>query len=178
MNNDYASHMMILAALGRAIGHDVFNVVEMGCGFFSTPLWLNKDIWTSVRALFVFEHNAAWRSRIDCITFDSRLSFWSAERPCAILNADIIFIDNGDTKKQRLEAIALVVERNPTGLVILHDADEQQYLDAILPHFEHKLICTNEYPYTGLFWNGDRWSEEQIMKIINGIEAYKCLQLT
>ncbi len=180
MNNDYASHMIILAALGYTVGHSrkITHVLELGCGLYSTPQWFNRMTWPHIKSVVSYEDNPIWRRHVRFVIRDPRFTLTDIW-PSSINTADIILIDNGQDEIDRLGAIGYVTQaQNVTGMVILHDANEPQYMAAIEPHFDHCIIYTGAYPHTALLWNGDRWNEEHINYQLDGIEEYECLQLT
>lgn len=168
--NGYASHMALIATLGRAIGNQIVHITELGCGYYSTPMWWNTELFPLVRSVKVYEHNLKWARYIRYINRIATIDHF----PESVEYADIILIDNGDDVVERLAAITHVVNHNPTGLVILHDADEQQYIDAIALHFEHCIIYTGAFPHTALLWNGERFDHDVIKECTIEAEKYEC----
>lgn len=178
MNNNYASHLILLAALGRSsIGYEVIRIAELGCGLYSTPMWLNKNIWPRVESVISHEHNLAFSRFIHYITNDQRLTI-AAHFPITADNADLVFIDNGDDRQERTQGIQHVIDSCSAGLVILHDANEHEYMQLIEPYFENCIVYTGAYPHTAVLWNGDRWDYEEIKASMKVAEVYECLQLT
>jgi len=171
---EYSSHLALLATLAKIVSREIVHIVELGCGLYSTPMWLNCSIWPFVHSVNSYEHNPQWLRHVGYITRDPRLTLMD-EYPLAVDYADLVFIDNGDNRQQRLTGIEYVVKYKPTGLVILHDANEQTYMQAIEPHFDNCLVYTGAYPHTAILWNGNRFDYTEIKASFSITETYECL---
>lgn len=175
--NGYMSHLVLLSTLARIVSRDVAHVVELGCGFFSTSMLLNRNIWPFVHSVISYEHSPEWSRYIEYITRDPRLTFMD-EMPFSISLADLVLIDNGDNRADRIKGIRHVIECDAGSLIVLHDANEREYMQAIEPHFENCIVYTGAYPHTAILWNGDRWDYDEIKACMKVAETYECLQLT
>jgi len=175
--NEYASHLALLSTLARVVSREIVHIVELGSGLFSTPMWLNRSIWPFVHSVNSYEPDPVWARYIEYITRDSRLTIMD-KMPPSIDFADIVLIDNGDNRRERVQGIRHVIGYETTGLVILHDANELEYMMTIEPHFENCLVYTGAYPHTAILWNGDRWNYEEINASMKITETYECQQLT
>src|SRR6185312_1569707 len=62
-NNDYATHVPILIGLARM--REIRNVLEFGCGYFSTLTFLNRSAFPHVERLHTIENDVSWSETIN-----------------------------------------------------------------------------------------------------------------
>ena len=65
MPRDYGSHIEPLNLLAGCISDNVKNVVELGSGLYSTPMWCNRDLWPCVDSVISYENDDNWVGYFD-----------------------------------------------------------------------------------------------------------------
>ena len=154
------THVPILKALASVFKPR--NVLELGSGLFSTPLFLDGSVFDALGFLQVVENDPAWRNVVcERIGNDPRMDYWLIEGEVAavvteldIAEFDLIFCDDSRSGRERCATIrAIAPYVSPDALVVIHDYEEQQYQDASLA-FDHQFIFDRWNPCTGVCWNG------------------------
>lgn len=167
----HASHIFILAALGRTL--TAKNIVEYGGGIYSTNLcFLNRSLFPHVQSVITYESDSAWIARIRYMAnFDKRHRI-IARLPTKrqIQRADLIFIDNGPGHEGRKSAIDHCLSSKPEGLIILHDAQEEQYSLPLEDKMKHMIYIDCVYPHVALFWNHADYIEQQMSDWLSHLE--------
>lgn len=160
--NDYATHLPILIGLAGAI--EIKSVLELGCGEYSTPTFLNKFVFPSLIALESFETDQIWLDQVSTLVvedprFSGRLVhgvMGQAIQRADLESYDLIFVDDSTSGEERASTIVAIATRQPKrALVVIHDFEIQAYRDAAKA-FESRFIFKSFNPQTGIVWNGDR----------------------
>src|ERR1051325_1354541 len=159
-SNDYATHIPILVGIAQRF--TIRRVLELGCGPFSTPTFLNTEVFSDLEQLDSYETDHSW--------FDKSVTAFARDwryRPhfvngamSASLNEtelsrfDLIFVDDSTTVIERAETIRRLASRpSPTQLIAIHDFEISDYREAAST-FEHQQIFRAFTPQTGVVWNG------------------------
>lgn len=159
---DYATHLPILIGLARAF--EIKSVLELGCGEYSTPTFLNKLVFPSLIALESFETDQVWLDQIstsvvDDERFSGRLvsgSMRQAIQRADLESYDLIFVDDSTNSEERASTIVAISNRQPKrAVVVIHDFEIQAYRDAARA-FESRFVFKSFNPQTGIVWNGDK----------------------
>jgi hypothetical protein len=158
--NPYATHVPILA--GLAVIRDVRRVIELGCGNYSTMIFLDRVAFPSVERVDSYENDKEWASKmIGLAGGDSRLHMTVDAKPMADLvrqanldECDVLLIDDSQTAAGRSATIEAVASARPLRpLVVIHDFEVVSYRRAARG-FDNRLRLTCMNPNIGLAWNG------------------------
>src|SRR5690349_15789849 len=68
----WGSHLPVLKAIGRICPH-ISHVVELGCGRYSTPTFLDKACYPNLTRLTSLENNETWAKQVQSCIADVRL---------------------------------------------------------------------------------------------------------
>jgi hypothetical protein len=157
--NCYATHVPIL--IGIAGIREVRNVLEFGCGMYSTLTFLNAAVFRHLERLESVENDAAWAETIqETAKSDARwtLTLIDGEISDAVSTLDLeafdlILIDDSQTSEQRVCTIREVSKRAPhRPWVLIHDFEVADYRRAAAGFRQgHRFKAYN--PNTGLLWN-------------------------
>jgi len=150
----YNTHLPVLYALGEALS--IRQVVELGPGIYSTPTFLNREVFADVDRVLAIEDNAGWVAAIQDACPDERLIVCAVPRgPGHLLPyiedmraADLIFIDDTG-QRQRVETIRFVADLRVPGLVVIHDYRNPRYIAAAV--FDQIVVTPFD---TAVCWNG------------------------
>lgn len=156
----YATHIPIL--IGVAAAYLPQRVVEFGSGNFSTMMFLDTNVFPSVRRVESYENNRDWLQRIEGkIAGDPRAACYfcegrmkdavSSEKLAA---ADLIFVDDSMSGWERaytVKEVARTCSEHP--ITIVHDYDLPGIRMACRK-FEHRFAFTQFTPQTCAVWNG------------------------
>ncbi len=130
--------MPVLIPLGRS--GRVRRVLELGCGPYSTGLFLDRRCFPRLQQLVSIEDNADWHhSVLSKLGADSRLDLRLAPDGAAVaaktldISAfDLVFIDDSKTGAERVRSIECVMSKLcPGTTVLIHDFEFQPYQDAV-----------------------------------------------
>lgn len=153
MIDPYSTHMEFL--LKHCAGAE--SILELGCGKYSTPLFLNRSLFPQMKRLVSVENDQEWADRIASDHVDPRFNLIVNPTPVAdflsLLNLtdyDLIFVDNA-SMKERISAIEYLARNIFTSRVVIHDFEIQEYRDAAKP-FTHMLVDWFRTPSTGMVW--------------------------
>lgn len=158
--NCYATHVPVLIGIARI--REVRNVLEFGCGYYSTLTFLNAAVFPHVERLESVENDAAWAETIqEGAKRDSRwtLNLVDGEISESVSTLDLeafdlILIDDSQTSDQRVCTIREVSRQSPhRAWVVIHDFEVEDYRRATGRFFRegHRFKAYN--PNTGLLWN-------------------------
>ena len=157
--NDYATHVPILIGLSSI--REIRNVLELGCGRYSTLTFLNRSAFPHLEQLRSVENDTAWAETIsEAVKNDRR---WSLTRVAGgIADAvsmvdleefDLILIDDSQTATQRASTIQAICSKDPRrAWVVIHDFEVSEYRRAS-SGFRQKYAFKVYNPWTGLVWN-------------------------
>jgi hypothetical protein len=156
--NDYATHIPILIGLARM--REIRNVLEFGCGYYSTFTFLNASAFPHLERLQSVENDVAWAEMIRESAQDDRWNLKLVDG--GIANAvssldletfDLILIDDSRNSEQRSATIRSVASRQPQRpWIVIHDFEVEEYRRAA-SGFKKRHAFTAYNPETGLVCN-------------------------
>ena len=171
--NCYATHVPVLIGIARI--REVRNVLEFGCGYYSTLTFLNRAVFPHLQRLESLENDAAWAETIqESANNDSRwmLNLVDGEISDSVSTLDfeafdLVLIDDSQTSAQRVCTIREVAKRAPhRPWVVIHDFEVEDYRRAASGFRQvHRFKAYN--PNTGLLWNNTTHARR--MKSIDSI---------
>jgi len=138
---DYGSHLPTLATAHRLRG-PWHQALEFGSGDYSTSWFLELE---ELQLLVSVEADPDWRSRWQR-RGDARHHV--LERRVTPAGFDVVLIDDGrsdghpDGMQTRLETIHFVMPRR-TGLVLVHDANVPEYVEALDQYDPFQIVHTD-----------------------------------
>jgi hypothetical protein len=157
--NDYATHVPILIGLARM--REVKNVLEFGCGHYSTLTFLNRAAFPQLRRLHSIENDAAWSETIqELAKHDERWTLQLAGSHIAdtvtdldLESFDLILIDDSKTSAERVATIGAVAKKQPQRpWIAIHDFEVGEYQEAASA-FRRRYKFRAYTPKTGLIAN-------------------------
>lgn len=156
--NDYATHVPILIGLARM--REIRNVLEFGCGYYSTFTFLNRSVFPHLERLQSVENDAAWAETIRESAKDERwtLKLVNGEIVNAVSSLDLetfdlILIDDSKNSEQRSATIRSVASKQPQRpWIVIHDFEVGEYKKAAA-RFKQKHAFSAYNPATGLVCN-------------------------
>src|SRR5688572_6204366 len=111
-HDPYSTHLSVLHALGAALR--IEQVLELGAGYYSTPMFLNRKYFPHLKTLVSDEPNNEWREKVRRqIGSDRRWMLVSMPTEGVIADLswyDLIFIDSGETEADRVPVIEAVAK--------------------------------------------------------------------
>jgi len=158
--NDYATHVPVLIGLARI--REIRNVLELGCGYYSTLTFLNRSAFPHLERLESVENDASWAETVAEVARSnqrSTLAFTDGEIADAIADIDLetfdlILVDDSKSAAQRSETIRAICARGPRRpWIAIHDYEVSDYRRAAW-NFRQKYSFKTYNPWTGLVWNG------------------------
>lgn len=171
---DYATHVPVLT--GLASTYQVRRVLELGCGRFSTPTFLNRSAFPDLELIVSIEDNRSWadevrrlcdgdeRLRLECVP--SPVRDWV--RSSQIDGFDLILVDDSITASDRAATIRALLSRvSQSYLIVIHDFEVAAYQMAAAGA-EHRFAITAVNPNVGICWQ-DREIDELNLKHINRV---------
>ena len=157
--NDYATHIPILIGLARL--REIRNVLEFGCGRYSTLTFLNRSAFPRLERLHSIENDDVWASTIEEAAKDDprwTLQRVNGEVSETIANLDLesfdlILIDDAKTSAQRAATMRAVGRRQPQHpWIVIHDFEVEEYRRAA-SGFKHSHRFRAYNPETGIVGN-------------------------
>lgn len=157
--NDYATHVPIL--IGLASIREIRNVLELGCGHYSTLTFLNRAAFPHLERLRSIENDTAWAETInEAVKNDGRWSLTNVAGEIAesistldLEKFDLILIDDSQTATQRASTIQAICSKDPRrAWAVIHDFEVKEYRRAA-SGFRQKYAFKVYNPWTGLVWN-------------------------
>jgi hypothetical protein len=157
--NDYATHIPILIGLAR-LG-EIRNVLEFGCGRYSTLTFLDTSAFPHLERLQSIENDDAWATTIQTAAQEDRrwsLQLVDGEMSKTVSDLDLeafdlILIDDSKTSVQRAATIRAVASRQPQHpWIVIHDFEVDEYRRAA-SGFKHRHRFRAYNPETGVVAN-------------------------
>jgi Methyltransferase domain len=157
--NDYATHVPVLIGLARL--RKVRNVLEFGCGHYSTLTFLNRSAFPDLERLHSIENDDSWATTIEqTAKHDDRwtLQLVKGEIADSIAHIDLeafdlILIDDSKTSTQRAATIRTVARKEPRHpWIVIHDFEVEEYREAA-SGFNHRHRFRAYNPETGVVGN-------------------------
>jgi hypothetical protein len=135
----YESHLAVLDTLPFK------HVLEFGAGEHSTAFFIERAI--SVTSV---ETDPEWLDWATLKYLDADNLTLTRTRPKSLAKFDLVFIDDGQTSKQRVETLTWVMSRKNRPMTVVHDAEVPEYravLDGMCTMYE--LRC-EQSPFTAV----------------------------
>jgi SAM-dependent methyltransferase len=177
--NDYATHVPILIGLARM--REIRNVLEFGCGYYSTLTFLNRTAFPHLERLHTVENDISWSETINEVAkTDERWTLQLIKGEIAdcvakldLESFDLILIDDSRTSTQRVATIRAVAGKQPQRpWIAIHDFEVGEYQAAASGFRQrHKFKAYN--PETGLVANS-RLNTRHLARLLK--ENSKALQ--
>lgn len=164
--NDYATHVPILLGLARM--REIRNVLEFGCGRYSTLTFLNRAAFPHLVQLHSIENDSSWSETInDLARGDDRWTpqlvrgnIAEAVSDIDLECFDLILIDDSKTSAERAATICAVAKKQPQRpWIAIHDFEIGEYQQAASA-FRRRYKFRAYTPKTGLISNSaidTRW---------------------
>lgn len=153
----YASHLPVLIHTLRCLGTSVRSILEIGCGFYSTPILAAFSLASGCEHV-VIETERKWAesvSRVFGITVDSFST--GCLPPHTHRKWDVVFIDSAVAASRAGYALAL---RNQARVILLHDSnlnwDRAYHYKTLYPQWRFYVNFTETYPHTLLLTNDEQ----------------------
>lgn len=165
MTDPYGSHTDVLKALALEV--PVRRVIEFGGGKYSTPLFLDRDVFPDLRELLTVETDPAWVSEIRSGDPRHRLILVdrAAEAAGMSVGFDLVLVDDSDSMTFRIDTLFAVSDARPDGLVVVHDFEHSEYREAT--RFDHVAVSSRSVPWTAVAWNeGSRHGSARLHRIV------------
>jgi hypothetical protein len=130
----YGSHVPTLIACAAVVRPQ--RVLELGCGLYSTPLFLDLDYWPALQDITSIETDGQWFQRVvSLLGHDPRwkpqlvkttVAEWlrSERNGLDIGGYDLIFVDDSAGVLQRAETLDALFSIKPTCPVVVHDVEQ------------------------------------------------------
>lgn len=131
----YGSHVPVLLILAKLLKPE--RILELGCGTYSTLLFLNSDCFPSLKYLVSIETDCHWLDRVSAVVGrDARwqpqmvdagfsvadwLRFGSIRS--ALTEFDLIFVDDSQNHVQRRGTLNVLLSFRPLCPIVVHDVE-------------------------------------------------------
>jgi hypothetical protein len=157
--NDYATHVPVLIGLARM--REIRNVLEFGCGYYSTLTFLNRAAFPHVERLHSVENDSSWSELISEVAKNDKrwnLQLFEGEIADSVSTLDLerfdlILIDDSKTSAHRAATIRAVANRRPhRPWIAIHDFEVGEY-KAAASGFRQRHTFKAYNPETGLVAN-------------------------
>lgn len=111
-------------------------MLELGCGLYSTPLFLDSNYWLALQDITSIETDGQWLQRVvSMLGHDSRwkpqlvkttVGEWLRPGGGSIDTAkfDLIFVDDSAGVVQRSETLRSLLSLNPRCPIVVHDVEQ------------------------------------------------------
>lgn len=145
-----ASHIPVLTLLPKLA--TIKRVLEIGAGELSTPLFLERGVYSVLECLDSVEDSHYWTTKItQQLGMDERLHLLS-EIPGKEKWYDLIFIDGPQESERRIEIIKALTISPGAPVVVLHDS-ETGLLPAVDSSLAHHFTFNWITPHTSIVSN-------------------------
>ena len=147
-----STHIPVLVALG--LTRPIHRVLELGAGWYSTPTFLNRKVFPQLKQLVSVEDNFVWRETVSNAHRSDKRLIMTEEIPQLLTSSyDLIFVDNATDLSVRAATIRRVAEETCNVLVVIHDAEDVNYIPEIARFENHHTIKTYQ-KWTAIASNG------------------------
>lgn len=147
ITNAAGSHLTILSKLCI---HTNGHILELGAGYFSTPLLY----WTAKRNNKIFRSYDTKKVWVRMLGEPVQLVRDWANIDLFEMHWTIAFIDHGDALKRKDHAIAL---KDKADFIVLHDTEPEHEniygYNEVWEHFQYRKDFTDLYPHTTVLSN-------------------------
>ena len=161
---DYATHIPILIGLAKI--REIRNVLEFGCGHYSTLTFLNASAFPHLQRLHSVENDHSWAQTIEEVAKNDlrwRLQLVNGEISESVAELDLesfdlILIDDSKTSGQRAATIRAIAAKEPKHpWIVIHDFEFGEYRRAAST-FPHRCRFRAYNPETGVVGSRvDEW---------------------
>lgn len=130
----YGSHVPVLMLCASILKPQ--RVLELGCGYYSTPVFLNRELCPSVEQLTSVETDDQWLGRLRALHgHDGRwkpqlakdgTAQWLGESQHReeLSGYDLIFVDDLQASSGRPRTLGALLAQKPSCPVVVHDVEE------------------------------------------------------
>lgn len=177
-DNPYATHVPVLIGLARIL--NLQNVVEFGCGRFSTLLFLNPSAFPHLKQLESYENDREWIESVKMRASEDerlKLNFVESEMHEAVDgisfdNCDLIFVDDSTDATERARTIEQIAKRSlSSSVVVIHDYEVMEYQRAA-KRFPHRFTFDALNPNTGVAWSDHKVDRESLRRLNRLVKRY------
>ena len=133
-------------------------------------MFLNREVFPDLDILVSLEDDPAWEETVRLAAGpDDRLDLRTVPTvasglPTDISEFDLIFIDDSRTCAERTSTIVNVHERNPSGIVAIHDFEQRSYRRAARL-FSHRFVFRSFTPQVGIVWSGADVDRRELSRV-------------
>lgn len=152
----YASHLPVLSFVAMRLHDKIDSVLEVGCGYYSTPLLSVLAAGKGLRRT-ILESDREWAAQISDLFGVAVTQFNAEELPASVVRQwGLVFIDSAIEAARARHAIRL---REYAKVIILHDSnpdwDAHYRYSEIVGEWKHAKQFTKCYPHSLLLTNDD-----------------------
>jgi hypothetical protein len=152
----YATHIPVLVACARLFRPS--RILELGSGFYSTPLFLNRQIFPDVVEVCSLENDPVWFQTLSGVE-DPRLKRRLVEGPMHTAVAkmdlsgfDVIFVDDSNHARHRRRTLQSLRQAVGRQVIVVHDVDQWRIRFAT-NSFPNHHIMHGITPQTAVVWD-------------------------
>lgn len=169
--NPVASHIPVFIGISKII--KIHKILELGSGNYSTPLFLDKQIFPDLEFVVSYENDILWYNEIkQKFLNEDRLKLKYCDalmkdivKDLDISEFDLIFVDDSREAKLRSQTIECISKKiNNKNFLAIHDFEVKAYKEATgteLKKFKFDAI----FPNTGLAWRNKEINKNYFSKI-------------
>lgn len=181
-SNPYATHLPVLIGLSRLF--EISRVLELGCGQYSSLMFLNRSIFPSIKSVHSYETDSDWLDIVSSkINHDSRIKINLVEKEMKAVikdldmtEYDLVFVDDSTNAQARSLTIQEVCKRCVgSNLIVIHDYEVPEYQEAS-KSIPNRFTFTAFNPNTGILWK-NRKVNKKLLKRLNHSLTDRSLQL-
>jgi len=152
----YDSHRPLLIETGRVFGHRIKRIMELGSGFYSSSVFLDRTHFPNVESFISYETERKWYKTVSEVLsgaieegrLDYRL-YNKFEEVDVSLTGDLLFVDG--VKRHRKQILARM--HNNFDLIICHDTDLWWFTDKERSYFKYLWEYKPRGRHTGIMSN-------------------------
>jgi hypothetical protein len=163
---DYATLIPVL--IGIAEIFNPLSVLEYGAGQYSTPLFLNRDVFPRLASLLSCETSQEWIQHVQNIPTvggDGRLTWWYDYRVNPDDRYSLVLVDS-ESEQGKIDLIKRCGLARK-GVVVIHDTDHGPYAEAVRNSFKGFVTFDTYNPWTTVAWNGEELSELFVDRLLS-----------
>jgi len=157
----YGSHVPVLAVLAMYLRPR--RVLELGCGLYSTPMFLDSACWPSLEHLTSIETDDQWFQRVvSVVGRDPRwrphivesggsVAQWlrSGRNDLNVGRYDLIFVDDSANDVERRRTLSALFSAHPRCPIVVHDVEKARLRSCVWARGPY-IIFDAFSPQTGL----------------------------
>lgn len=174
----YGTHVPVLIGIARQV--HVRTVLELGCGRYSTPTFLDRAAFPDLEQLHSFESDATWREEVLALNEgDPRLEITLVSmKMAAVISSlrfapyDLILVDDSADEASRAATVAEVARnRVSTNIIVIHDYETESYRRAA-QGIPRQFAFTAFNPHTGVGWEGEALDIRRLERMQQLLKRY------